>query len=828
MFRLTEYRKEPRRLADLLLWAGLIAPGVILNKDGAFQQTLAYRGPDLDSSTHGELIANATHLNNLLKRLGSGWGVFIEAQRRHAVHYPSAHWPNPVSALIDAERRVYFEDLAAHYETHYYLTLSWMPPSEQTRRLERLLYEQVPGQEQVNYREQLAYFQEEVERVRGMLADIMPYVEALSDADTLTYLHSTVSLKVHPVAVPEVPMYLDVLLTDMPLTAGIRPMLGHYYLRTVTLRAFPSSSYPGVLAGLNHLDFPLRYLLRYLAMDKVDATRVLTSYQRKWMAKRKSLLSTLWEAITHQESEMLNVDAVEKASDAGAAVEAVSDDRVSYGYVTATVTVWDEDPKIADEKLHAVERVINGRGFTCHAEDLNAVEAWLGSHPGNTYANVRRPLLSSLNLSHVMPASAVWAGPDRDDHLNAPALLQAETTGHTPFRLVLHQGDVGHTLIIGPTGSGKTTLLGFMAMQFLRYPGAQVYLFDKRQGLRTATAAVGGQWYDVGGDQARLAFQPLGAIDCAPELAWASAWVGELMAQQNVELSPEQRSEIWRSLNGLAATPVGQRTLTGLKNMVQDATLRAALEPSTLLGPHGQLLDAAEDHLQVGDWQCFEMEALFANMPRAVPPVLTYLFHRLEQRFTGAPTLLVLDEAWVYLDHPIFLDKIRDWLKTLRKANVSVIFTSQSLVDVSESPIAAVINESCLSRIFLPNARAMEAQSAPHYRALGLNERQLELLALATPKRDYYYMSPQGNRLFTLELGQIARAILTSSSKADLALVEQLSHAPTAESFAAAFLRAKGLAWAADLLRDTHPNTDLVSRFPEGMEVDHDAMAVVH
>jgi type IV secretion system protein TrbE len=435
MFSLREYRKEPRRLADLLLWAGLIAPGVVLNKDGAFQKTLAYRGPDLDSSTPGELLANATHLNNLLKRLGSRWAVFIEAQRRPAVDYPTSPWPNSVSALIDAERRVYFEDLATHYETHYYLTLSWMPPSEQTRRLENLLYEQIPGQASVNYREQMAYFQEEVERVRGMLADIMPCVEPLSDADTLTYLHSTVSLKYHPVAVPEVPMYLDVLLTDMPLTGGIRPMLGHDHLRTVTIRAFPSSSYPGVLAGLNHLEMPLRYMLRYLALDKVDATRALSAYQRKWMSRRKNLLSILWEAITQQESRMENHDAMEKAADAGAALEAVSDDRVAFGYVTATVTVWDEDAKIADEKLHAVERVINGRGFTCHREDLNAVEGWLGTHPGNTYANVRRPLLSSLNLSHLMPASAVWAGPDQDTHLAAPALLQAETSGHTRMAL---------------------------------------------------------------------------------------------------------------------------------------------------------------------------------------------------------------------------------------------------------------------------------------------------------------------------------------------------------------------------------------------------------
>jgi hypothetical protein len=92
-------------------------------------------------------------------------------------------------------------------------------------------------------------------------------------------------------------------------------------------------------------------------------------------------------------------------------------------YVTATVTVWDADPRIADEKLRLVEKVIQGRDFTCMVETVNAVDAWLGSLPGHVYANVRQPPISTLNLAHMIPLSAVWAGPERDEHFGAPPLL---------------------------------------------------------------------------------------------------------------------------------------------------------------------------------------------------------------------------------------------------------------------------------------------------------------------------------------------------------------------------------------------------------------------
>ena len=109
---------------------------------------------------------------------------------------------------------------------------------------------------------------------------------------------------------------------------------------------------------------------------------------------------------------------------------------------------------------------------------MNALEAWFGSLPGHVYANVRQPPISTLNLAHLIPLSAVWAGAERDEHFAGAPLLYAKTEGSTPFRFSLHVGDVGHCLVVGPTGAGKSVLLALMALQFRRYKGSQIFAFD--------------------------------------------------------------------------------------------------------------------------------------------------------------------------------------------------------------------------------------------------------------------------------------------------------------------------------------------------------------
>ena len=802
MLNLGEYRAHADRLADHLPWAALVAPGIVLNKDGSFQRSFAFRGPDLESATEAELVSACARANNALKRLGSGWALFFEAERRAALGYPDSAFPDAASWLVDEERRAGFAADDRHFESIYHGTLVWLPPADRSDAAGRALVERTGDVKGRDWRMSLAAFIAETDRVLDLLSDIMPEVRALGDADTLTYLHGTISGRRHPVAVPETPIYLDALLADTPLVGGLEPMLGAHHLRTLTVRGFPNLSRPGILDALNHQEFGYRWVTRFIALDKTDAVKALTKIRRQWFNKRKSVTALLREVMYNQPAQLLDSDADNKVVDADLALQALGGDHVAFGYLTTTITLADADRARVEDKVRTAERIVNGLGFSLVRESVNAVEAWLSSLPGQTYANVRQPLIHTLNLAHLMPLSSVWAGPTQNRHLAGPPLLYAQTSGSTPFRLSTHVGDVGHMLVVGPTGAGKSVLLALIALQFRRYAGAQLYIFDKGRSARAAVLAMGGAHHTLGfdGDDA-LAFQPLRGIDRPAERTWAADWVTALLAHEKITITPEIKDAVWAALGNLASAPPQERTLTGLTMLLQSNALRTALTAYTLDGPFGRLLDAEEQTLALADIQCFETEALMGQAGVAAP-VLTYLFHRLEARFDGRPTLLILDEAWVFLDNPLFAARIREWLKTLRKKNVAVLFATQSLADIADSGIAPAIIESCPQRILLPNDRAIEPQSQAAYARFGLNHRQIELISRATPKRDYYLQSARGNRLFELGMGPIALALCGAADPAAQTRIDAVLADNGETEFAARFLSGAGLDWAAPLLAE--------------------------
>jgi type IV secretion/conjugal transfer VirB4 family ATPase len=646
---------------------------------------------------------------------------------------------------------------------------------------------------------------ERTNRVLQLVEGFMPEVAWLDDGETLTYLHSTISTRQQRVRVPETPMHLDALLADEPLAGGLEPRLGNHHLRTLTVVGFPTATYPGILDELNRLAFPYRWSTRAILLDKTEAVKLLTKIRRQWFAKRKSIAAIVKEVMTNEASTLVDSDAANKATDADLALQELGTDDVGQAYITATVTVWDEDPGLATEKLRLVEKVIQGRDFTCMPEGVNALEAWLGSLPGHAYANVRQPPLSTLNLAHLIPLSAVWAGSDRDEHFRSSPLFFGKTEGSTPFRFSLHVGDVGHTLIVGPTGAGKSVLLALMAIQFRRYRKSQIFAFDFGGSIRTAALAMGGDWHDLGGSLSNSAedsvsLQPLARIGDAAERAWAAEWVTAILAKEGVTIDPTVKEHVWSALTSLASSPAEERTITGLTVLLQSTALKQALQPYCVGGSSGRLLDAEAEQLGFASVQAFETEGLIGA--GAAPAVLTYLFHRIEGRLDGRPTLLIIDEGWLVLDDPAFAQQLREWLKTLRKKNASVVFATQSLSDIDGSNIAPAIVESCPTRIFLPNERAIEPQITAIYQRFGLNDRQIEIIARATPKRDYYCQSRRGNRLFELGLGPVALAFCAASSKTDHAAIERLLAEHGRDDFTAAWLADHELLWAADLIPD--------------------------
>lgn len=788
---LDEARRRPASLADHLPWAALVATGVILNKDGSFLTAMAFRGPDLESSTEDELMAVRARLNNALKRLGTGWCLHVEARRRRAHAYPAPDIPMPAAWLVDAERQAAFERAEPAFETDFRLAVTWLPPADQTRRFERVLFDGLERADR-DWRAALETFQREADAVLDLVSDTLPDARRLDDGELLTWLHACVSTRDHLVDPLDTPIFLDAVLADDALTGGLTPQLGPQALRVVSVRGLPAATRPGLLDALSALPFAYRWTARWIGLDKADAEREITKLRKRWFAKRKGVGVLLREAITKEETPLLDTDAAGKTDECDGALAALGSEACAFGYLTLTVTILDPEPALAGEKARAVEAALNAQGLVARTETLNAVEAWLGALPGEAYADVRRPLVSTLHLADLLPVSAVWAGPAADACLDGPPLAVARTTGSTPFRLVLHVGDVGHAMVVGPTGSGKSALLAFLALQWFRYPAARVVFLDKGHSARAATLAAGGLWraLEPGAD---VSLQPLARIDEPGERAWAAEWLEDALRTAGVEVTPRTREEVWSALGVLAEAPAEQRSMTVFCALVQDRAVAAALEPLTLKGPHGALLDGAGADLTQSDFDTFELERLMAARS-VLGPVLGALFHELERSFDGRPTLLVLDEAWLFLDDTAFAAKIREWLKTLRKKRVAVVFATQSLEDVAASSIAASLIESCPTQVFLPNPRALEPASAPLYEAFGLNRRQLELIAFATPKRAYYWRQPQGRRLFDLKLSGAGLAFCGASSPEDQALIDQVLARAGRDGFARAFLAAKGFA----------------------------------
>ncbi|HQH26869.1 MAG TPA: conjugal transfer protein TrbE, partial [Oligoflexia bacterium] len=536
MLYLREFKRHPDRLSDLLPWAALVAPGVVLNKDGAFQATLSFRGPDLDSATEAELMSAAFRINNVLRRLGSGWAIYAEARRSEARSYPQSQFPDAVSYLIDEERRLLFEQIA-HFESEYFLSLVYLPHPEKVQRIGAQFVER--SAERGGYAEELTYFQDEITRIADLLETVIPEVARLSDEEILTYLHSVVSERAHCVRVPEVPMYLDSMLCDSPLVGGFEPRLGRKFLSVVSVLGFPGKSQPCILDRLDRLACDYRWITRFISLSTAEAEAELQRYKRQWFAKRKSIATLLKETFFCTESVLADSDAVNKALDADEALQELGGEAAAFGYFTATVVLRDEAQDRLKGKAREVERVLNSLGFSARIETTNALDAWLGTIPGNCRNNVRRPLLNTLNLAHLLPLSSLWAGPHEDAHLHGPALFFARTGGSTQFRFSLHSGDVGHTLVLGPTGAGKSVLLNLIEAQFRRYPDSQVYVFDKGGSAKVLTFALGGDYYELGADASPVRFQPLSRIDNAAELRWANDWICELLESEKVAVKSQ-------------------------------------------------------------------------------------------------------------------------------------------------------------------------------------------------------------------------------------------------------------------------------------------------
>ena len=790
MYQLNLFRRKVDRLSDIMPFGRLTSitvaeqrTAVCINKDGTLMASWRYRGPDPDSSVEEELSVIANRMQAAIAALRTGCTLYFEAQRVPSTAYETTDaFPDAVTRGMDAERCRLFSS-GMYFESHFYATLLFLPPRDRQEQLKEFIVE---GRERkiTKAEDVLETFGEELYKLFAMCRSLGIDAAFLDEDALLTYLHSIISDRPRALKYPKTPFLLDQYLYDTPFYGGLEPQLGRKHMRIIAPISYGKESVFGLFDEFHRLDFSYRWVTRAYCMSKSDVISELDGERRQWKGKTQSISSTIADVTVRdsvQNAENIDDVAVDRIAEIRDAMNAVEGDHISFVYYSTAIIVMDEDREAVEEKAKLIRQIFIERGMQkVKIEDFNAVDAWLGSIPGLVGANIRRPILSTGNLVHMMPLALAWAGDERNRHLDGPPLLYAQTDGASPYRLNLHIKDVGHTLMIGPTGSGKSVHLNCIEAAFRKYKNARVIIFDKGASSKVLTMGVGGKFYDIGKSRA-LSFQPLAHIDDEDERQWALDWLSDYLREEGIDVTPEQKGLIRDSLATVAGMRQRYRTITTFISFLQSRALKTAFYPMSLAddqgnkGEYGEIFDSDEDHLSITSWQSFEMETLM-NARRIVGTTLMYVFHRIENVVKSAgksqgPTLIVLDECWVFFQNPMFAEKIKEWLKTLRKYNTAVLFATQSLDDIAQSPILDTVLSSCQSRIFLPDKLAITENRMELYRQFGLNKRQIYLLAHAQPQREYYYDSPQGSRLYNLAL-ELCPFTLSYAAVGDVALAK--------------------------------------------------------
>ncbi len=538
------------------------------------------------------------------------------------------------------------------------------------------------------------------------------------------------------------------------------------FAAVVSLKDYPARTAPGLLDGVLRLPMELVLTESFSFVDRQAALDRMGLAMRRLRAADDDAYS-------------LRNELAQARDDVGAG-------RQSYGEHHLTVLARAATLEQLDGNVADVQGALAEVGAIAVREEVNLEPAFLAQFPGNAKFIARSALISASNFAGLASFHNHPTGQERDNHWG-PAIAVLETTAYGPYHFNFHNGDLGNFTVIGPSGSGKTVLLTFLLAQAERLKPRIVY-FDKDRGAEPFIRAVRGR-YDVLSPGEPTGFNPLALPESPQNRAFLTDWIAQLLTAEGGELDSEDRAMIADAVDANYAQPLPHRRLRYLRELFRGGRRPTSGDLSARLaawcegGDHAWLFDNAADHLDVDTRILgFDMTRLL-DSPIVRTPAMMYLFHRVEQRLDGNPAIIVVDEGWKALDDPVFVRRIKDWEKTIRKRNGVVGFCTQSASDALDSRIASAIIEQAATQVFFPNARA---KPRDYVDGFGLTEHEFDVVR-SLPDTSRCFLVKRGDHSVVAKLdlsgfkGELAVLAGTERTVRRLdALREQVGNSPEA------------------------------------------------
>lgn len=796
--------KEPfNQLKYVSPYAFIIEPNICLLKNGALMTTYQVEYPDLESSSANDIAAVSALFNRSIMTLAQneGWAIFFDVKRIKTKEYPAGNFNNLSGWLIDQRRAENFAKFGEHYTSKYYISFVWQLPDDLEEKGNEIFFKDSSKKESSKNKQKrkswtqqrnikaiqdnCERFLDDCEKIMGAMQHKL-WIHHLDKCELFSYIKSCVSLEEENLIYPDdVFFFLDNYVCDKDVETSMPLKIGEYYVPVMTINDFPSRSYPAIFDKLNRTMQEYRWTTRFIPLSRETSLKEADKYQNKFLSKRKSAMTALTENFLGQSIGKENQGALAMAAESSQINEDLTMEQYVLGYYTSSLMCWDKKLERAKMKSRKLQQVIRSCGFGVKEETFNNFAAWQGMMAGNVYANIRRPLLASENCSNIIPLSSAWQGNAENDFTletcgcSIPLCICSTSYG-TPFFMNLNVRDVGHTFIFGPTGAGKSTLMALLMAQATKYDNVNVICIDKQLSSRAFMVGAGGIYVEPGKDD--IAFQPLSELKTPGEcsnaeytesLMWCQQFIEGLLVQQNIECSATMSKCITEALRLVSEKPTKdlttfQQYVTYQDSITGENTIRLGIEPYCAGGQYGSIFDADTTTLNLSKLMTIEMGTLMRLSEKAVAPALFYIFRYLEKLWnvpTGEKqplTFLFLDEAWLYLQHPIFASFIQEWLRTLRKKKVFCIFATQEVSAASKSALKETIDQQCLTKIYLADESAQNPALAKSYSEFGLTESEIIAISNAQMKRDYYFKNPLGCRMFSLDLDDFQLALISS------------------------------------------------------------------
>lgn len=690
-----------------------------------------------------------------------------------------------------------------NYVNTHHLAVALHPTKGEDRFWERMQYYMAEGENPLKavakamrtyFSDNLSFQYASAELVRaherfeglvGAFLEALPLlaIVRLSGAELHGYLKSTISANEWaPVKVGS--KFMDSYLPDSRIEVGadLLKLSGDktFYVGAIGVKTPPEETNPGMLDALLSIpgEITVSQVFRFAPKEKVmKHVKNVHQYNDLLRYTVRGYISAAMKGGDFSNVRE-NPARASAAEDSNAAMGEISVNREFYGWHHLSVLARSESAEKAEILLRDVASALRYVNLVPVREKQHLFSAFSGAVPGQWKEIERWTFEEIRSLSDLSPYLTVREGEKQNRYLAqqtgkaASALTVLPTDFLTPFYFNFHAGDLGHTLVVGPSRTGKSVILNFLISQYRKY-GAKIFIFDKDFSCRIPTLLQGGEHINLAVDGGNVSLNPLVALSEPDGVEWVARWIEILITSRGYRMTSDDVKQLFEAVQGVAGhgEDEGLRRLLSVYALLPP-NLQAHLEPWVGERPLARYFDNDKDSFSVSDFSCAEMGDILSD-PVVSTAFMEYAFYRIRKELgknrtqTPVPALIYLEECWFLLDNPAFADKIRDWLKTLAKLNAIVVMATQSLEDLANSSVFAAIRDNVPTRIFLPNPNAnTESLRNLYTRQFDLNDVQVSRIAQAIPKRQYFVVQPGVARMVNVSFPPDILSVMRSDSVA--------------------------------------------------------------